>query len=173
MNPLDWVLVRLFRRARKLDDLERYERYRVQHAIAPGFRFNGPGIILSEEGRISLGEGSYIGQHSMLLTKDGTEIVVGERTSISHFFVAYTKNTAADQDMSLPAETWSMNKGSVRIGNYCWIGFRVLVLEGVTIGDHVVVAAHSVVTTDLASGGIYGGVPAKFIRWKKGFEPAT
>jgi maltose O-acetyltransferase len=168
MNLLDRLLVRLFRRARSLEDRERYEGYRAQHQIHPSFKFNGPGIILSNEGRITLGADSYLGMHSMLLSKPGTEVVIGEKTSISHFFVVYTKNVDADQDMSLPTETWEQHKGSVRIGSYCWIGFRVLVLEGVTIGDNVVIGAHSVVTKDLPSNGIYGGVPARLLRMKKG-----
>lgn len=52
----------------------------------------------------------------------------------------------------------------VSIGDRCWLGANVTVLPGVTIGDDVVVAAGAVVTRDLPSGAVYGGVPARFIR---------
>ncbi|HWI31437.1 MAG TPA: acyltransferase [Microbacterium sp.] len=52
----------------------------------------------------------------------------------------------------------------VTIGDRCWLGARVTVLPGVTIGDDVIVAAGAVVTRDLPGGAIYGGVPARFIR---------
>jgi acetyltransferase-like isoleucine patch superfamily enzyme len=52
----------------------------------------------------------------------------------------------------------------VTIGDRVWLGARVTVLPGVTIGDDVVVAAGAVVTRDLAPGAVYGGVPARLIR---------
>lgn len=52
----------------------------------------------------------------------------------------------------------------VRIGNDVWIGGNVTILPGVTIGNNVIVAAGAVVSKDLPSNGLYGGVPAKKIR---------
>jgi maltose O-acetyltransferase len=169
----DRLLLRMFRRARGLDDAARYDEYRARHDIHPSFRFNGPGTMLTSEGKVRLGAHSYIGMHSLLLAKEGTEISIGEHTSISHYFVVYTKNAAADNDFSLPEPSWDIRRGSVSIGNYCWIGFRVLVVEGVRIGDNVVVGAHSVVTKDLESNGIYAGVPARLIRRKDPPAAAT
>jgi maltose O-acetyltransferase len=51
-----------------------------------------------------------------------------------------------------------------RIGRGVWLGARVIVLKGVTIGDNTVVAANSVVTNDLPSNVLAGGSPAKVIR---------
>ncbi|MCW2620450.1 MAG: hypothetical protein JWL64_52 [Frankiales bacterium] len=45
-----------------------------------------------------------------------------------------------------------------------WIGFRVTVLAGITIGSGCVIAANSLVTKDCAPDGLYGGVPAKRLR---------
>lgn len=45
-----------------------------------------------------------------------------------------------------------------------WLGGRVIVLRGVTIGKDSVIAAGSVVSKDIPSGVIAGGVPAKVIR---------
>jgi len=166
MNVVDRILLSLYRRGRSLDNESRYARYREIHDIDPTFRFNGEGILLSETGTIHLGAHSYIGMYSLLLSKDGTSVTIGHHTSISHYFVAYTSNLAADQDLSLPKEQRSIRKGSVSIGNYCWIGFRVFINEGVVIGDNVVVGAHSVVTHDLEANGIYAGVPARLLRKK-------
>jgi len=52
----------------------------------------------------------------------------------------------------------------VTIGNDVWCGGNVTILPGVTIGDNVVIAAGAVVTKDLPSNGLYGGVPAKLIK---------
>ena len=47
-----------------------------------------------------------------------------------------------------------------------WIGSRVTVLQGVTIGEGAVVAANSVVTHDVPPYAIVGGVPAKVIKMR-------
>jgi acetyltransferase-like isoleucine patch superfamily enzyme len=54
--------------------------------------------------------------------------------------------------------------GAISIGNHAWVGSRVSVLKGVTIGDGAIVAAGSVVTKDVHAGELWGGVPARFIR---------
>lgn len=45
-----------------------------------------------------------------------------------------------------------------------WIGINSTILQGVTIGEGCVVAAGSVVTKDIPSNELWGGVPAKFIK---------
>ncbi|MBS4807472.1 MAG: Coenzyme F420 hydrogenase/dehydrogenase, beta subunit C-terminal domain [Paraprevotella sp.] len=52
----------------------------------------------------------------------------------------------------------------VIIGDNVWIGYRAMILKGVTIGDNSVVAANSVVTKDVPSNSIVAGNPAKIIR---------
>jgi acetyltransferase-like isoleucine patch superfamily enzyme len=50
------------------------------------------------------------------------------------------------------------------IGEHVWIGARALVLRGVTIGDGAVVAAGSVVTSDVQQRTLVGGNPARVLR---------
>ena len=52
----------------------------------------------------------------------------------------------------------------VRIGNRVWIGARAIVLKGVTVGDDAIIAAGSVVTSDVPAHSVVGGVPAHVIR---------
>lgn len=54
----------------------------------------------------------------------------------------------------------------VEIGNDVWIGSNVLIMDGVRIGDGAVIAAGAVVTKDVEPYAIYGGVPAKLIRYR-------
>ena len=53
---------------------------------------------------------------------------------------------------------------AVKIGNNVWLGSGDIVLKGVRIEDHSVVATGSIVTKDIPSRVIAGGVPAKVIR---------
>lgn len=50
------------------------------------------------------------------------------------------------------------------VGDNVYIGYGCIILPGVTICDNVVIGAHSVITKDISSSGVYAGAPAKFIR---------
>ena len=55
-------------------------------------------------------------------------------------------------------------KGDTNIGNDVWIGYKAMIMAGVTIGDGAIIAARSVVTKDVAPYSIVGGNPAKEIK---------
>lgn len=55
-------------------------------------------------------------------------------------------------------------KGITKIGNDVWIGFRAIILSGVTIGDGAVIGAGAIVSKDVKPYSIVAGNPAKFIR---------
>jgi acetyltransferase-like isoleucine patch superfamily enzyme len=50
------------------------------------------------------------------------------------------------------------------IGRFCMVGARSIVMPGVTVGDHSVIAAGAVVTKDVPPNSIVAGNPAKVIR---------
>lgn len=52
----------------------------------------------------------------------------------------------------------------IRIGRNVWIGASAVVLQGVTIGAHAVVAAGAVVTRDVPARSVVAGVPATVIK---------
>ena len=50
------------------------------------------------------------------------------------------------------------------LGRNVWLGVRVIVLKGVTIGDNAVIGAGSVVTHDIPANAVAAGVPARVVR---------
>lgn len=67
---------------------------------------------------------------------------------------------AHDYSRGLKGKIWC----DTRIGSHCVIGGRAIILPGVELGDHVFVAAGSVVTKSFPSHCMIGGNPAKIIR---------
>jgi len=54
----------------------------------------------------------------------------------------------------------------VSIGSDVWIGRDVTIMNGVTLGHGCVIGIKSLVTKDCEPYGIYGGIPAKLIRYR-------
>lgn len=55
-------------------------------------------------------------------------------------------------------------KGNTVIGNDVWIGYEAIIMPGVQVGDGAIVAAKSIVVSDIPPYTIFGGNPAKCIR---------
>lgn len=54
-------------------------------------------------------------------------------------------------------------RAPIMIGNHVFVGAQSVIMKGVTIGDKSMIAAGSVVMSDIPSGEIWGGNPARFI----------
>lgn len=52
----------------------------------------------------------------------------------------------------------------IKIGDNCWIGANAIILPGVELEDHVIVAAGSVVTKSFTKNCVIGGVPARVLK---------
>jgi acetyltransferase-like isoleucine patch superfamily enzyme len=67
-------------------------------------------------------------------------------------------------DSSRKIDEQGIGTKPVVIGDDVWIGANAVILPGVTIGRHVVVAAGAVVTKDVPDYSLVAGVPAKEIK---------
>lgn len=140
-----------------------YEEYRKKYEINESFRFNGEGIAFNGDGRIKIGKNSYMGVYSSIQSVKGQKVSIGDNCSISHNVKIYTLNYDANEIIN--KETNKLRKrGDVIIGNNCWIGVNVLIVQGVTIGSNVVIGGNSVIVKDIPSNCVVGGIPAKIIK---------
>ncbi len=118
-----------------------------------------------EPGKISVGRRSTIPNWSVLDGRGGLDI--GDDCMLGFENVILTSIHRSDST-AVPMRDQGMYSSPVRIGNDVWTGCRVVILPGVTIGDHAIVGAGSVVTSDVPPWAIVGGVPAKFIKDRRG-----
>jgi len=56
------------------------------------------------------------------------------------------------------------SKAEIKIGRNVWIGDKVTILGGVSIGDNAIVGANSVVTKDVPSNCVAVGMPARVVK---------
>jgi acetyltransferase-like isoleucine patch superfamily enzyme len=64
----------------------------------------------------------------------------------------------------MPIGTQMWNDKPVSIGSGSWLGHGCVVLPGVHVGEHVVIAAGAVVVADVPDRCVVAGVPARVIR---------
>ena len=87
----------------------------------------------------------------------GSDVLIGPNVTIHSSNHNYSKSNVK---FRLQGHT---NK-KVTIGNNVWLCASVVILPGVSICNDVIVAAGSIVTSDIKNRGVYAGVPAKFIK---------
>lgn len=107
---------------------------------------------------IKVNRSCHIGGGNIFDTIHPELISIGEHTTISVRCIILTHFVHQKEGR----RKWSY--GEVKIGNNVFIGANAIICHPVTIGDNSVIAAGAVVTKDIPSGEIWGGVPAKFIK---------
>lgn len=113
--------------------------------------------------RLSVGDRSQLGQNSRL----GGSIQIGDDVLMGpDVIMMATAHEISDINIPINLQGATQEK-KITIGNDVWLGTRVIILPGVTIGDHSVIGAGAVVTKSFPPYSIIGGVPAKLIRVRK------
>ncbi len=80
--------------------------------------------------------------------------------------IFYAHNHRFD-DLSIPMRLQGFTEDRpVRVGDDVWFGTRVIVMPGVTIGNHCVIGAGSVVTKDVPDYAVVGGAPARILKMR-------
>jgi len=112
-------------------------------------------------GNLIIGNGSHIGDNTIIDMVD--HVHIGNDVAIGPNCTFYTHDHKFT-DKTLPAWKGGLVSKPIYIEDGAWIGSNVTILPGVIVGKRAVVAAGSVVTKNVESETIYGGVPAKKLK---------
>lgn len=115
--------------------------------------------------QIIIGDDCNIGEHTHISAIDKIEIGNGLLTGQYVYIGDNSHGGLSWEEATTPPILRKLHsKGNVKIGRNVWIGDKAAILSGVTIGDNVIIGANSVVTHDVPSNTIAGGIPARIIK---------
>jgi acetyltransferase-like isoleucine patch superfamily enzyme len=128
---------------------------------------------------MSFGKYTY-GNPNIMWANDNSNLFVGKFCSIADNVTIYLGgNHRTDWVTTYPfghinqnkftdfnGEGHPSTKGNVIIGNDVWIAHNVTIMSGVTIGDGAIIANNSHVVKDVEPYSLFGGNPAKLIKYR-------
>ena len=135
-------------------------------------------VVISSGSSVSIGEGNHFRSRLQLRAVHGGNIKIGNNcffnsnvsiTSLKSITIGnnvrIANNTViVDHDHDYMNNMTEYQCDEVVIGDDVWIGANSVILKGVHIGNHAVIAAGSVVRHDVPDHTVAGGVPASILK---------
>lgn len=125
----------------------------------------GDGTEIEPAHNVSLGNHVFVGRDCWFSAPNAT-ITIGNHVMIAPQAALITGDHRIDvvgRYLDEVTEKTARTDRPIVIADDVWIGFRAIVLKGVTIGRGAVVGAGSVVTKDVPPYTVVAGVPARVI----------
>lgn len=143
---------------------KQYKLYKKMKCVGKNIYIN-KGCKIDSIDEIEIGDNVWIGTCCHLVASGGLRISSG--CILSHNIEIWTQNHNYQSDdlMSVPYDKRFIKKPVV-IEENVWIGSRVIILPGVTIGEGAVIGAGAVVTKNIPKCAVVGGNPAKVIKYR-------
>ena len=110
-------------------------------------------------GDVIIGDHTRIGLHNTIIGP----VTIGSHVNLAQgITITALNHNFSDAEKRIDEQ--GVNTTPVVIEDDIWIGANAVILPGVTIGQHSVVAAGAIVTKDVPPHSLVAGVPAKVIR---------
>lgn len=126
----------------------------------------GCSLYAHGEGSIVIGDQVSLNANVILNAAVGGQIHIGNQVLIGPGVLMRTSNHVFSRT-DVPISQQGHIPGKIVINDGVWIGGNVTILGDVAIGVGAIVAAGAVVTRDVASYAIVGGIPATFLKWRE------
>ena len=110
-------------------------------------------------GDVMIGDHTRIGLHNTIIGP----VEIGSHVNLAQGITVTALNHNFD-DTEKRIDEQGVSTNPVTIEDDVWVGANAVILPGVTIGNHCVVAAGAVVTKDVPPHSLVAGVPAKVIK---------
>ncbi|OQB25777.1 MAG: putative acetyltransferase [Firmicutes bacterium ADurb.Bin182] len=115
------------------------------------------------DSKVSIGDRSGLGVNCSVIGP----VTIGKYVNMGPDVIVYTRNHAHNRtDITMQEQGFEEYK-PVTIGDDVWIGGRVIILPGVSIGSGAIVGAGAVVTKDVPPYSIAAGNPARIVKYRK------
>ena len=120
-------------------------------------------IYASELSKVIVGSNVTFNSNVMVNARGKGSIDIGDNVLIGPNVVLRSSNHSFN-NLNEPIIQQGMTYGHIVIENNVWIGSNCVILPKCKIGEGSIIAAGAVVTNDVESYSIVGGVPAKLIK---------
>lgn len=138
-----------------------WRRHQIGHGFHAGVR-----VRLWSKHKLVIGKNFYIGRDSQIQCDAliGNYVMLGNKVGLIGRYDHNYQQIGTPMHLSSwigdSNYNWKGISLKVEIEDDVWIGYGSIILSGVKIGQGSIIAAGSVVTKDVESFSIYGGVPA-------------
>jgi acetyltransferase-like isoleucine patch superfamily enzyme len=136
-------------------DTPPYRQFRLgSYSVVESFA-----CINNAVGDVIIGDYTRIGLHNTIIGP----VTIGSHVNLAQGITVTALNHNFE-DTNRRIDEQGVSTTPVIIGDDVWIGANAVILPGVHIGNHCVVAAGAVVTKDVPAHSLVAGVPAKIIK---------
>jgi len=111
---------------------------------------------------IAIGNDVYIGDYSFIVATN--RVIIEDGCVLSNHVYITDSGHGVEPGKGPIMRQKLFSKGEVRIGRETFLGYRVCVMPGVTLGKHCVVGANAVVTKSFPAYSMLAGVPAQLVK---------
>jgi acetyltransferase-like isoleucine patch superfamily enzyme len=144
-------------------------------------------------GRLEISEMTYrLGSGIIVRASNGGVVKIGKQVTLRRFITLHAFERIEIGDYSrigemvtirdhnhfseladAPGDSKGFQSAPVIIGKNVWVGVKVTMMPGVTVGDNAVIGANAVVTKDIPANAVAVGIPAKVIRIQTASKPSS